>query len=87
MFHEIPDAVAITRQNGIFRQCKVFRYNDRIFIRHGAGFIWVLNNGDTSCPTVRVEEIELPFAKVYSRVGYLVHPESDEAIKSTKGGK
>lgn len=81
MFHEIPDAVAITRANGIFRQAKVFKYNGRIFVRHGSGYVWILNNGDTSCPTVRLEEIELPFEKCYNRLGYMCLPESKDEPK------
>lgn len=79
MFHEIPDAVAITRQNGIFRQCKVFHHKQRIFVRHGAGFIWI-HGDDTSAPTVRLDEIELPWGKPkFNELGYMVLPDYKES--------
>lgn len=75
MFQEIPDAMAITRQNGVFRQVKVFEHDGRIFVRHGSGFVFIHGN-DTSCPTVRLDEIILPFEKTYDKLGYLINPKT-----------
>lgn len=79
MFVEIPDAIAITRQNGVFRQCKVFKHGERVFVRHGAGFVFI-HGGDTSAPTVRLEEILLPWGKpLFNRLGYMITPDFKEA--------
>lgn len=78
LFHEIPDAIAVTRRNGVFRQAKVFKYNGRIFVEHGNGFVWALKGGDTSSPTVRLEDIELPFEKCYNKLGYMCTPDAKD---------
>lgn len=74
MFHVIPDAFAITRSNGLFRQVPVYHHNGRIFVKHGAGYAHIHSNGDTSVPKLRLDEIELPFKESYDRVGYMTLP-------------
>lgn len=74
MFHIIPDAVAITRVRGVFRQVQVFKFNGRVFVKHGSGYAWVMKSGDTSVPNLHLEEIHLPFKETYSPLGYMIVP-------------
>ena len=43
LFHEIPDAFAVTRQRGgVYRQVKVYRRGDQIFVAAKGGYVRVL---------------------------------------------
>jgi hypothetical protein len=62
LFHRIDDAEAIVRvKGGVFKQSEVFRRRDRIYVKHGSGFIRVTAKfGDTwgtSAPGVNVLDI------------------------------
>lgn len=63
LFSVIDDAVAIVRTSGgVFKQTKVFRRAERIFVQHGSGFLRVTAKfGDTwgtSHPSTKVVDIE-----------------------------
>lgn len=79
MFTVIPDAMAVTCQNGVFRQVKVFKYRGLLFAQHGSGYIYLYHNDSTSHPTVRLDDIELPFEKVMNGLGRLCLPDQKGA--------
>lgn len=81
MFHQVQDAFAVTRINGLFRQVPIFKYKGKLYVKHGSGFAWVQTSGDTSVPHLRVDELELPFEETYNTLGYLCLPE----FKTKKG--
>lgn len=49
MFHEIPDESAIIRQRGgVFKQAKLFRRGEQIYVAAQGGYVRVLKKfGDT----------------------------------------
>ena len=87
MFHVIPDAFAITRINGLFRQAAVYHHKGRIFVKHGAGYAYIHSNGDTSVPKLRLDEIELPFDVEYDKIGYMTVPKGYVEKDIAKKGK
>jgi hypothetical protein len=63
LFHRIDDAQCIVRQKGgVFRQAELYRRKDRIYVKHGGGFLRVLAPFDqtygTTSPSVNV--IDMP---------------------------
>lgn len=74
MFHVIPDAAVVTCTNGIYRQHEVYKYKDRVFIKSGTGYAWIMKSGDTSIPKMRVDELVLPFKEEHNKLGYLMVP-------------
>lgn len=62
LFHRIDDAQAIVRaKGGVFKQAEVYRRRDRLYIKHGSGFIRITTKfGETwgtSAPNVNVVDI------------------------------
>jgi hypothetical protein len=62
LFHRIDDAEAIVRlKGGVYKQTELYRRGDRIFVKHGSGFVRVTALfGDvwgTSAPGVNVLEM------------------------------
>lgn len=97
LFHIIPDANAITRNNGVYRQVKVYRRRhrtedrDRIYVGYGGGFVYLSRNGGTSGPKLHCEDVDLPFEPEYDSLGRMVVPtsyqpaeDSDERKESKK---
>lgn len=42
LFHRIDDAFAIVRlKGGVYKQTELYRRGDRIYIKHGAGYVRV----------------------------------------------
>lgn len=85
MFHHIEGAKAITvTKNGLYRQADIYRYKDRLYVKHGNGYAWVIKTSnrserlDTSVPDLRVEELDLPFNTVFDKLGRLIHPDHAE---------
>jgi hypothetical protein len=60
LFHRIDDAEAIVRlKGGVFKQTELYRRGDRIYVKHGSGFVRLCGGklGDhwgTSAPGVNV---------------------------------
>lgn len=78
MFHQIVDAFAVTRINGLFRQTPLFKHRNRMYVKHGSGYAWVMKGGDTSVPNLRIDELVLPFKEAYDKLGYLTAPDQVE---------
>jgi len=58
LFHKIDQGVAITRNKGVFKQVDLYRRGRELYLKHGAGFIRVMEHG-TSIPNVSVIELDL----------------------------
>lgn len=58
LFHVIPDAQAVLRSRGVFRQVPVFRRGQQLFAKYGAGFIMLRTAGGTSVPYISWDHIE-----------------------------
>lgn len=63
LFHRIDDAEAVVRiKGGVFRQTEVFRRADKVYVKHGSGFVRLcgFRMGEvwgTSSPNVNVVDI------------------------------
>jgi hypothetical protein len=68
-FTEIPDATAITCSNGVYRQVKMYARGDRVYARHGAGFVRMHQGQTTSAPGVRWIEFDGADAKLIEAQG------------------
>lgn len=80
LFHRIDDAEAIVRlKGGVFKQAELYRRRDRIYVKHGAGYVRLCAKlGDTwgtSAPSVNVIDItsDVP-GLVLEQAGRLVEP-------------
>lgn len=92
LFHIIPEAQAILRNNGVYRQVKVFRRRhrgedrDRIFVAYGGGFVYVMRNG-TSVSKLHCEDVMLPFDTEYDSLGRIVVPTSYQPTEESSERK
>lgn len=64
-FHIIPEAEAIIRRKGVFKQVKVFERKDEagdraLYIGAGGGFVRLYINHATGIPDVSWDDIEIP---------------------------
>jgi hypothetical protein len=63
LFHRIDDAQAIVRaKGGVFKQAELYRRADRIYVKHGGGFVRVLEpfNGSWGTSSPHISVIEMP---------------------------
>ena len=59
-FTIITDAKAIIHSRGVYRQVDLYLRGDRVFAKHGAGFVRLNAGGTTSAPNIRWAEIDTP---------------------------
>ncbi len=60
LFHEIIDAQVVLHCKGVYRQVPVFRRVNRLYAKHGNGFIRLDGHNFTSAPGVSWEDLDLP---------------------------
>lgn len=91
LFHIIEDAHVILLSKGVYKQSKVYRRGDRLFAGYGAGFIrlggMMSDRGETSCPGVSYETLDLPFVASQGpgRVPLFPTPTNNETMRATLG--
>ena len=68
-FHEIEDAIIITRSKGVHKQCKAFQRKGFVYVQIGGGFVMMRRNGGTNLPHVMWEDIELRIDTVFDELG------------------
>ncbi len=78
LFYQIPDAVAIVRKKGLFRQVKVYYRGRHIYAQQGSGFVFITNHG-TSIPDLKVVDIDLGFEPEFCTLGRMMIP--DKVLK------
>jgi len=54
-FHIIEDVQVVLRNKGIYRQCKVYHRNGKIYAGWGTGFITLMKGSGTSHPNATWE--------------------------------
>lgn len=97
-FEVMDDELAITRCKGVFKQVKVYRRGDRLFIAHGSGFVGLKKANDkfyrfaTTLPDVMVIECSVSSEKVgwggISNYAELrIVPSSDGTVRRLVGGE
>lgn len=69
LFHEMPDELAIIRlRGGVYKQAKLFRRGDQVFVAAAGGYVRVLKKfGDTwgtSYPTITVIDMSDKIARL-----------------------
>lgn len=60
LFHVIQDAQVVLRSKGTYYQRPVFRRGDRLYAKHGGGFIRLGGGDATSQPGISYETLDLP---------------------------
>jgi hypothetical protein len=60
LFHIIDGAQVILRSRGVFYQRELYYQGDRLFAKHGGGFVRIGEGEATSAPTVSWEHMDLP---------------------------
>lgn len=91
LFHIIDDAVAIIKtKGGVYRQVKVYRRADAVYVSFGSGFIKLMSytdgmpgyagHGSTSCPHVSWIELDSVNIKMIGSV-----PKWEQEKKKLKG--
>lgn len=67
MFHIIQDAYCIVRgKRGVYKQTKVYRYNDGLYIGAMGGFVRLMKNGDVATPDLSYVELVVPYVDIGS---------------------
>lgn len=74
LFTIVPEAFAIVVSKGVYKQAPVYERNSRLFVKYGSGFIYLSQLRGTSVPSVRVDELLLPFEAKMMDTGFLVNP-------------
>lgn len=75
-FEIMEDEIAITRQNGVYKQLKMYRRDKRVYIAHGSGFIALRKTQfdgmafSTSIPSITVVDTTLEDKQVRYERGY-----------------
>lgn len=61
MFHIIQDAHCILRTpKGVYKQAKVYKYNQGLYVGACGGFVRLMKNGDCGTPNLSYVELLLP---------------------------
>lgn len=63
-FTKVEDALALTLQNGVYKQAEIYSRGEAVYVKHGSGFARVGTGISdfypTSAPNLKVVEINLP---------------------------
>ena len=59
-FHIIPDADVIIVSRLVYKQAKVYRRGDALYVGTAGGFVRLYANGSTGIPALRWDEIDIP---------------------------
>lgn len=75
MFTIIEDGYIVLVKRGLYKPAKVYSRNGYIFAAYGGGFIRLSKNeGATSIPDVKYEDLVLPFQPKADSIGRLLMP-------------
>lgn len=92
LFHIIDDAQAIIKQNGVFRQVKVYRRGIDIYVASGTEFIKLMSRGNTSVPSVSWLDLDAKDVEMHPAGSHKTgqpewrpQPEAEKETKKTKG--
>lgn len=58
LFHCVEDVQCITYFRGVYHQVPVFQRGNRLYAKHGSGFIRLEGNKGTSCPSVMWHDLD-----------------------------
>jgi len=59
-FHIIPDADVIIVTRSVFKQAKVYRRGDALYVATAGGFVRLFANGSPGIPALRWDDIDIP---------------------------
>lgn len=59
-FHIIPEAEAIVRSRGVFKQVKVYQRAGAVYVGVGGGFVRLYMGGNTGQPNLAWDDIDIP---------------------------
>ena len=59
-FHIIPDADVIIVTRSVFKQAKVYRRGDALYVGTSGGFVRLYAGGSTGIPALRWDDIDIP---------------------------
>lgn len=59
-FHIIPDADVIIVTRSVYKQAKVYRRGDALYVGTSGGFVRLYANGSTGVPALRWDDIDIP---------------------------
>lgn len=59
-FHIIPDADVIIVSKSVFKQAKVYRRGDALYVGASGGFVRLYAGGSTGLPNLRWDDIDIP---------------------------
>ena len=75
MFTIIEDGYVVLVKRGLYKQAKVYSRNGYIFAGYSGGFIRLSKNeGATSVPDLKYEDLVLPFTPKADSIGRLQLP-------------
>lgn len=75
-FTVIPEGQAIVGTRGVYRQVPVYARGEKIYARHGSGYVRLIQGGSTSAPNIRWVEIDTPNGAHVERNGYVFYTEA-----------
>lgn len=75
-FTVIPEGQAIVVTRGVYRQVPVYARGEKIYARHGGGYVRLIQGWSTSAPNIRWVEIDTPNGAHVERNGYVFYTEA-----------
>ena len=75
-FTVIQEGQAIVVTRGVYRQVPVYARGEKIYARHGGGYVRLIQGGSTSAPNIRCVEIDTPNGAHVERNGYVFYTEA-----------
>ncbi len=63
-FTQIPEAQAILRQSGVYRQVDLYARDGLVYAKYGAGYVRLAQGGSTSHPKINWLETDSPVGKI-----------------------
>jgi hypothetical protein len=72
-FTIIPEAQGIILSSGVYRQVALYQRSDRIYAKHGSGFVRLNQGCSTSHAKIRWVDLDTPNGKWAEDKGYVVY--------------
>lgn len=59
-FHIIPDADVIVVARSVYKQAKLYRRGNDLYVGHSGGFVRLYASGSTGLPNLRWDDMDIP---------------------------
>ena len=74
-FSEIDEGNAIIVCGGVYYQRPLYQRDGRVYVKHGSGFVRLLQGGTSSIPKMRWLESDTPNGRIVEGSGHVTYEE------------